>query len=587
MSEGLGQKYGAPRRRAQERIRSEVARDEKTAGKLDSLLAQLEFSCSEAELKIKSSSLNASSTVSSSVTLYSQSEVETDRKLDTFGQTELFFAVNNWNLLLQVRQMLEQRVQYLSIAQGTLPTLSKVSWLSKERIALCADVGVDNGPAALELIKQEAPQMLLSQIFDDVDKVCRKETKELYDKEGLGTMVGDRGVPESLHQWLLESKEKLLGHNSSYREKAWKRLWTQVYRVENILARHLVPNPRHLVLAKSSGSSIDKETATIRDDSSSEANGKYVTKLGAPAASIRSLLTAFIHFAKMDKAAKEAEFTQLMRIWELGREKHERLLRPRLGSPDQADELSQLDAIETQRSIEMVQHVGKFRTLLIRTLVKHAKGCLDDIGVCVKGLIEVIDSTVRQELLQVPPDTEVPKKHLTLKKLRKAQRIREMVASGAEDRSHIRVWEGINAEPLAVIVSAAQDMVLDLGSDPTDVDAPMASVATTVAVPEKKGSKKGSTDKNAPVTVVETPKPSLLSSSWTASLTSRTTVKGEVSTAHRIVMNERDEALSKLNAYISDCFLEIRHHYDLVLAQEKSWNERWARQVEMLRRGTT
>ena len=36
--------------------------------------------------------------------------------------------------------------------------------------------------------------MLLSQIFDDVDKVCRKETKELYDKEGLGTMLGDRGV---------------------------------------------------------------------------------------------------------------------------------------------------------------------------------------------------------------------------------------------------------------------------------------------------------------------------------------------------------------------------------------------------------
>jgi hypothetical protein len=186
----------------------------------------------------------------------------------------------------------------------------------------------------------------------------------------------------------------------------------------------------------------------------------------------------------------------------------------------------------------------------------------------------------------VPPDTEVPKKHLTLKKLRKAQRIRELVASGAEDRSHIRVWKGINAEPLAVIVSAAQDMVLDLGSDPTDVDAPMASVATTAAVPDKKGSKKASTDKNAPVTVVEAPKPSLLSSSWTALLTSRTTVKGEVSTAHRIVMNERDEALSKPNAYISDCFLEIRHHYDSVLAQERSWNERWARQVEMLRRGT-
>ena len=618
MSEGLGQKYGAPRRRAQERIRSEVARDEKTAGKLDALLAQLEFSCSEAELKINSS-LDASSSSSSSSTttttsssatsLYNQSEV------DTFGQTELFFAVNNWNLLLQVRQMLEQRVQYLSIAQGTLPTLSKeLSWLSKERIALCAGVGVDNGPAAaaaaLELNssnnsnKEEAPQiqLLLSQIFDDVDKVCRKETKELYDQElgfeAAAAVLGDRGVPESLHQWLLESKEKLLGHSNnsssySYREKAWKRLWTQVYRTENILARHLV-------LAKGGGSSTDKEAATIRDESSfsssssQEANGKYVTKFGAPAACIRSLLTAFIHFAKADKAAKEAEFAQLMRIWELGRAKHERLLRPRLGSPDLADELSQLDAIEIQRSTEMVQHVGKFRTLLIRTQVKHAKGCLDDIGVCVKGLIELIDSTVRQEQLQVPPDTEVPKKHLTLKKLRKAQRIRdEMVASGAaEDRSHVRVWGGINAEPLAAIVSAAQDMVLDLGSDPTDhVDVPIASAVVTAAVPEKKGAKKGggSTDKATPVPaiVVEAPKPSsLLSSSWIASLTTRTAVKGEVSTAHRIIIDERDEALSKLNAYMSDSLVEIRLHYDSVLLQEQSWNERWARQVQMLRRGT-
>jgi len=383
-------------------------------------------------------------------------------------------------------------------------------------------------------------------------------------------VLGDRGVPESLHQWLLESKEKLLGR-SSYREKAWKRLWTQVYRAENILARHLV-------LAKGNGIPDKTEVESL------EANSKYVTKLGAPAASIRSVLAAFVHFAKKDKVEKEAEFNKLMRVWELGREKHERLLRPRLGSPDLADELSQLDDNESHRSAEMVQHVRKFRTLLIRSQVMHAKGFLDDIGVCAKGLIEVIDSTVRQELLQVPPDTEVPKKHLTLKKLRKAQRIREMVASGAEDRSHVRVWEGINAESLAAIVYGAQDMVLDLGNDPTDIDAPITVVPS--AAPEKKGAKKGATDKAAPAPVVDAPKPSLLSSLWTASLHSRTAVKGEVSTAHRIVMDERDEALSKFNAYISNCLLEIRHHYDSVLTQENSWNERWKRQVEMLRRGS-
>ena len=50
MSEGLGQKYGAPRRRAQERIRSEVVRDEQSAGKIDEMLAKLEFLCDEVKL---------------------------------------------------------------------------------------------------------------------------------------------------------------------------------------------------------------------------------------------------------------------------------------------------------------------------------------------------------------------------------------------------------------------------------------------------------------------------------------------------------------------------------------------------------
>ena len=62
MAEGLGQKYGAPRRRAQERIRSEVARDEKNAGKIDEYLAQLEFVSSEVQFL---AGIQSSSTVSS------------------------------------------------------------------------------------------------------------------------------------------------------------------------------------------------------------------------------------------------------------------------------------------------------------------------------------------------------------------------------------------------------------------------------------------------------------------------------------------------------------------------------------------
>ena len=41
--------------------------------------------------------------------------------------------------------------------------------------------------------------------------------------------------------------------------------------------------------------------------------------------------------------------------------------------------------------------------------------------------MQLLDSTVYRELLLVPPDTTVPKKRMTLKRMRKAQRLREEV----------------------------------------------------------------------------------------------------------------------------------------------------------------
>ena len=48
LQDGLGQKYGAPRRNAQEKIRSEVARSEVAAAKIDELLELLVSLCKRA-----------------------------------------------------------------------------------------------------------------------------------------------------------------------------------------------------------------------------------------------------------------------------------------------------------------------------------------------------------------------------------------------------------------------------------------------------------------------------------------------------------------------------------------------------------
>ena len=585
MSEGLGQKYGAPRRRAQERIRTEVGRDERSAGKLDALLAKLEFSCAEAERTACEPPELATSSVTSLVAGDKPPEtVAGGASMFPAGQEELFQCTVNWNLLVQVRLSLQQRVKYLRVIDGALPECPELHWLSKDRISLCSEVGVDSGAAELADLMADQASTTLEEVFEEVDKTCRQETRQLYESEGLGAVLGAGGVPEALQTWLTESREKLLGQNG-HREKAWKRLWAQVLRSEHVLARHLVAAQE---LEASKAATLAATAIEVNADHGGEAgnaDSKYTTKLGVPAICLRSLVAAFIHFAREDKTSKAREFDQLLAVWEKGREKHERLLRPRLGSPDLAEELSELDRIESQRSAELVEHVGRFRTLLVRTQTEHFQSFLQDVGLCGKSLIQLLDSTLRQEQLQVPPDTAVPKKHMTLKKLRKAQRIREQVAQGLEDRSQVRVWEGIDLTFASELVRSAEDMVLDLGKNPKDTAVTASATAATPAPPEKKDGKKAAPAKGSAPPEAPAVPPSLMPPSWAATLTENSAVKGLVSTAHRIVVTERDAAVARFAQYLAACLEEVRTDYDTVLKQENSWNERWKRQVDMLRQG--
>ena len=588
MSEGLGQKYGAPRRRAQERIRTEVNRDERCAGKLDALLARLEFACSEAERIANNppvAELSTESFIAKSPTRpevdESNSATKSVASMYSVGEEELYQCTINWNLLVQVRLSLQQRVKYLRIMEGALPELPSLPWLTQDRIQLCAALGADQGAAEIAELVAEEPPITLEAVFEEVDKACRQETRTLYESEGLGSVLGAGGVPEALQTWLSESKEKLLGRHG-HREKAWKRLWAQVARSEDILARHLVAIEENASAKLPNGVPSLPPAVTAADELKVES--KYTTKLGAPAVCLRSLAASFVDFAKQDKEQKIEEFSQLLKVWEKGREKHERLLRPRLGSPDMAEELTQLDNIESQRSAELVEHVNKFRTLLVRTQTESMMRFLEDAAVCSKGLMQLLDSTLRQEQLQVPPDTAIPKKHMTLKKLRKAQRIREQVAQGGEDRSQVRLWDGIDMQLPLAVVHGAEDLVLDLGQDPRDTAVTASAAAAAPAVPDKKDPKKAAAAKNAPPPEPAAP-PSLIPPSWAAALKEKSAVKGLVSTAHRIVVSERDAAVVKFAQYLAGSVEDLRADYDTILQQEASWNERWKRQVDMLRQG--
>jgi len=219
------------------------------AGKLDELLAKLEFACSEAEQAAQNRLAFASSIGSTTLAAslpqkpeVSSPEVSAEEEaMDgrNVGVEELYQCTLNWNLLRSVRLTLQQRVKYLRVAgdAGLPECANNLPWLDGDRIALSAELGPDTGDSDLAALQEEEPESTLEEVLADVDQVCRKETRELYESEGLGSVLGEEGVPDSLQQWLAESKDKMLGRHG-HREKAWKRLWAQVARSEDILARH-------------------------------------------------------------------------------------------------------------------------------------------------------------------------------------------------------------------------------------------------------------------------------------------------------------------------------------------------------------
>lgn len=575
MSEGLGQTYGAPRRRAQERLRTEVSRDEQAAGKVDELLAQLDYVCSEA--KRKETEGGGRDDDADSVASFSSLAAAGGKSggSDNSNGYSVFHEMNNsWSLLLRARSSIQLRCGYLAVIESAL-TYPQLDWVPEDRITnLHAAESEDDLLHGLESAAKQDLSLVpeskstILDLYHDVDATCRQETRSLYEKEGKLDMLGTGGVPQSLEEWLHESKEKLLGRHG-YRERAWKRLWGQVERLECIVARRGLDN---------NVSNADDEEEEAGDQPAvAVAAVKVISyRLGAPAVCLRYMAESAIQFIKYERKELEAKFIQLVRAWEKGREKHERLLRPRLGSPDAADELSQLDSIETERSSELSNNVIKFRSSMVLKLVERAKIFVADLSLGTKSLIGYIDSAMRQEVLQVPPDTEIPKKRMTLKRMRKAQRLRHEVAQGAEDRSTQRTWPPLPLDPLIEVAHHAEDMVPDLESLVAPPPAPAADAAAAKGKP-----KKGEPAAPPPVAA----KPSLVPASWLADMQSVSAVKGAVSSAHRALLQERDSSFSQYTCELALSLEEVRDRYGNILKEEGSWKERWDRQVQMLRKG--
>jgi hypothetical protein len=416
LSQGLGQKYGAPRRRAQERLRTEMSRDEQCAGKVDELIALLEFSCSEAVRRCEMT--KSSPSVISALLQGKESSGLRGGGGKDLGYDELRAVDGMWDLSLKVRQSLYDRAVYLSVlADATEEQPGTLAWpIVYSHLPPLSDPP----PSADTSLSPplNSPQRL-QEIVDDVEKTCIQETRELYTKEGKSDLLNEttEGIPESLKNWLRETRQKILGPKGHH-EKSWKRLWNQIDAFEMLFGRKSGP--------------MDQPQ----------------TKVGVPAACFRILGLGYEQFLAQSIDRRVDQFLKILKLFEKGKEKHERQLRPRLGSPDALPELLQLDAIEGERSKDLRINVEKIQSELLTLLAGHSKTFCEDLGSCSAAFIRYLDTSLRLDLVQVPPDTEVPKKKMTMKRLRKAQRIQDAVKNGAEDSSQERVWPALPLETI-------------------------------------------------------------------------------------------------------------------------------------------
>lgn len=173
----------------------------------------------------------------------------------------------------------------------------------------------------------------------------------------------------------------------------------------------------------------------------------------------------------------------------------------------------------------------------------------------------------------------MPVKMLTLKRLRKAVRIKKEVEAngGTEDRSKFRTWPTLSVEGFLEVLSSAET-IIDENNIPQPEPEPEPE-------PDPKAKKKAP-PKGKPVEPEPAKeKPTMVPSSWLTSLAANTCVAANVTTGHRAIVKERDTVVASFVEEIRTGIEDIKVEYNKVLKQEQSWKERWQRQVGMLRSG--
>eukprot|EP00904_Undaria_pinnatifida_P004042 jgi/Undpi1/13639/HiC_scaffold_9.g03293.m1 len=419
LREGLGQRYGAPRRKAQERIRSVMMRDESCGDTIQRLLDGLEDLLRSRRLGVDGDgdAWKRPPTVlllpsPAPCTQGSPRDNSSGRKggsKTTMAALDTVAVPNNnrsltdllRSSLLSIREALFRHASFLEF----LPAPERIDRKRVVQGEGAMEGGIPGGLAGDESGQEKGggeeldPEVALmpqegetfAGALDSLETRCRSETRLLYESEGKQGLLAEEGVPESLKIWLEESRKRAMSEGG-HREGARRRLRSQVERFELLIAKRPVP----------------------RDVSVGPR---------APALMLLDLSARLEQAASNRRRKIEVKLERVLAVSAAARAKHQRLLRPAFGSADRRDELEELLSLEAARAADARGAMMSYRQELLEEEAAVAREYATKVAACFRDVTAILDSVVMaDDLGRLPEDDDLEPKRKGLRRLRKADR---------------------------------------------------------------------------------------------------------------------------------------------------------------------
>ena len=410
IKEGLGRKFGAPRRNAQEKLRSEISKsenailffEEKSTELLKLCESEDDFSGSDGKtshINVLLQTLRVCSHRISHYLSFSKINIQDDPMLNGILMEEeplsspACMYQDEYNKFLGMKS--HGKIQHIheifsDVSKFLHPTNSVNGEKKKD--------GVTKPHQYLETFSVKNDECFLDAMRHAED-ICIKETKELYAQQGL-----ECALPDSLHMFLKEQMEKAKVQQINASKRFRSNLKT--------LMGHLCQVPE-IVLQDILGK----------------------TRLD------------ILNFVNSAKDTFEAELSNLNRL----QEKHKRLLRPQLGYESKKGELDALCSSEKQRIGVLERQIGKTSELLYSRLENSFFSFVRHLLHWYYLLMKSLDLFVYpSDLLSLPGDEVEEAKRQSLKELHKIRArctkinsLHKKSRSFSEVRMPVRIWCGL------------------------------------------------------------------------------------------------------------------------------------------------